>query len=139
MKKTILFILALMPMIAMADSGKCGNKVYWNYDTNTRSLTFDGEGAMFDYDIRDVAPWHPYIDKIESVVIYDDVATIGDYAFGECKALTSVAIPESVTSIGKDAFFNCSALTTVNPYPAAWHKHHQDERWHCQEGCYEVI
>lgn len=28
MKKTILFILALMPMIAMADSGKCGNKVY---------------------------------------------------------------------------------------------------------------
>ena len=38
------------------------------------------------------------------VVIPDGVTSIGDYAFNECKMLTSIKIPDSVTSIGKSAF-----------------------------------
>ena len=41
----------------------------------------------------------------------DDV--IGEFAFYNCRSLTSVTIPSSVTSIGKSAFYNCRSLTSV--------------------------
>ena len=47
------------------------------------------------------------------VVISPGDTSIGDYAFEECKSLTSVVIPNSVTSIGNDAFSRCSSLTTI--------------------------
>jgi len=41
------------------------------------------------------------------------VTTIGDYAFANCRSLTSITIPNSVTSIGNYAFYNCRTLTSV--------------------------
>ena len=41
------------------------------------------------------------------------VTSIGDYAFYNCKGLTSVTIPSSVTNIGADAFGYCSGLTSI--------------------------
>ncbi|MDY5953778.1 MAG: leucine-rich repeat protein, partial [Sodaliphilus sp.] len=41
------------------------------------------------------------------------VTSIGDYAFEDCKGLTSVTIGNSVTSIGENAFRYCSGLTSV--------------------------
>ena len=41
------------------------------------------------------------------------VNSIGDYAFYDCKSLTSITIPDSVTSIGKEAFRWCSRLSSV--------------------------
>ena len=38
---------------------------------------------------------------------------IGDWAFYECRELTSAMIPNSVTSIGQDAFCYCSGLTSI--------------------------
>ena len=46
-------------------------------------------------------------------VIPGSVTEIGDYAFWNCRGLTSVTIPNSVTSIGKYAFDGCSSLTSV--------------------------
>ena len=45
--------------------------------------------------------------------IPNSVESIGDYAFGECRGLTSVEIPNSVTSIGVRAFEGCSGLTVI--------------------------
>lgn len=42
-----------------------------------------------------------------------NVTSIGNYAFGECKKLTTITIPKSVTSISYCAFYNCSGLTSV--------------------------
>ena len=41
------------------------------------------------------------------------VTAIDDYAFYDCKYLTSVSIPTSVASIGASAFENCSGLLSV--------------------------
>ena len=46
-------------------------------------------------------------------IIPETITTIGDYAFSECKDLTSITIPDSVTSIGDHAFSGCSNLSTV--------------------------
>ena len=51
--------------------------------------------------------------KLTSVVIGENVKTIGKNAFAKCTALESVTIPESVTSIGEYAFQNCKKLTSV--------------------------
>ena len=78
-------------------------------------------------------------DPVQTIVsIPASVTAIGDYAFGNCDALTAVAFPEdsllttigrrafqycyamadidipaSVTMIGDEAFYSCDALTTV--------------------------
>ena len=51
--------------------------------------------------------------KITKLTIPDDVTSIGNGAFSDCKSLTSITIPDSVTSIGKDAFGGCESLTSI--------------------------
>ena len=47
------------------------------------------------------------------VVIPEEVTSIDDDAFRNCKNLTSITIPDSVTSIGGGAFYNCTGLTEI--------------------------
>ena len=48
-----------------------------------------------------------------NVVIPNAVIAIGEYAFHDCRSLTSIAIPDSVTSIWESAFEDCSSLTGI--------------------------
>ena len=50
---------------------------------------------------------------VTSVVISDDVTSIGNDAFYNCSSLTSVTLPDSVTSIDYNAFVGCSSLASV--------------------------
>ena len=52
-----------------------------------------------------------YLPKLVSVSIGNSVASIGDYAFGNCTSLGSVTMGDSVTTIGAYAFYGCTALT----------------------------
>lgn len=58
--------------------------------------------------------------SMQSLVIPDNVKTIGDYAFGGCNSLHCLVIPNSVTSIGIDldvdisgTFYNCNSLHSL--------------------------
>lgn len=54
---------------------------------------------------------------IPTTVTYEgstySVTSIGEYAFYNCKALTSVTISEGVTNIGMGAFNSCAGLTSI--------------------------
>lgn len=123
MKKQLLsIILALLPMLAMADdSGSCGDNVTYTFVSSTGTLTIQGSGAMKDNSSESSVPWYSYRTNIKTVIIEDGVTSIGDGAFWGCSGLTSVTIPNSVTSIGEIAFRGCSGLQKVIvPDIAAW-------------------
>ena len=48
------------------------------------------------------------------VISFDnDVTSIGDEAFADCRSLTDIILPNGVISIGHFAFSNCSSLTDI--------------------------
>lgn len=52
--------------------------------------------------------------SLTSIMIPDDVITIGSYAFWKCSGLLSITIPKSVTEIGDKAFLECEFLHFIN-------------------------
>jgi len=50
---------------------------------------------------------------LSKITFSSSITSIGDYAFQNCKRLTSVIIPSSVTSIKTGAFEGCSNMTFV--------------------------
>ena len=97
--------------------GTCGTNVYYAYNSSTNTLTIFGTGEMADYDGSNM-PWYSYRAKITTVIISDEVTSIGNYAFNGCTSLTSIVIPVKVSSIGKYAFNGCTDLTSVTIYPS---------------------
>ena len=93
---------------------------YWNEGNLTwkldadGTLTISGTGTMKDYDYNNnPSPANQKKDSVKKVVIKDGVTSIGNFAFYNCKSLTSITIPDSVTSIELAAFNNCNNLTSI--------------------------
>ena len=59
-------------------------------------------------------PWGEYADQITKVVINEGINDIGQMAFYELPNLTEVVLPESAVEIRDYAFKNCKSLTTIN-------------------------
>lgn len=51
--------------------------------------------------------------NLKTIIIGDNVKTIGASAFEGCSALTSVSISNSVTTINNYAFYKCTSLTNL--------------------------
>ena len=118
MKKFISLFMAFVMLLSVtaglnltayaetATSGKCGENVYWSYDSTTNTLTISGKGAMDDYGRYDPA-YSSYLYKVNNIdiVIKEGVTSIGSYAFyNHHMHCNNVRIPLSVTNIKKFAF-----------------------------------
>ena len=53
---------------------------------------------------------------LKNVLIPDGVVSIDDFAFHGCSSLTQVTIPDSVTNIGNQAFHGCSGLADASGF-----------------------
>lgn len=121
-KNLILTVAIVLSMtIGMAQtvisSGSCGATVTYVL-TSDSTLTISGTGAMTSFSANNM-PWNSYRNMIKTIIIEDNVTTIGTYAFNSCSALTSVSLPNTLTHIEDRAFYN-SALTQVTiPYSVA--------------------
>ncbi len=105
MKRTLLFILAFLPMLASADPVEIGGICY-NLDSEAKTAEVTSRPNQYKGDVA--IPESVTYD----VVVYS-VTSIGDGAFRWCSGLTSVTIPNSVTFIGQWAFYKCSGLTSI--------------------------
>ena len=128
MKRTLLFILAFLPMLASADpveiGGICYNlvegtkeaevtvnfNIYRGDITIPESVEYEG----ITYSVTSIgADAFYYCTGLKSVTIPNSVKTIGESAFNGCKNLSSVTIANGVTSIGVAAFQLCTSLTSL--------------------------
>ena len=67
------------------------------------------------YNVTNIGDFAFYDCKyLTSVFIPQSVISIGSSAFRECFGLNSVNIPENVTTIGEYAFYYCKSLTSIN-------------------------
>ncbi len=51
---------------------------------------------------------------VKSVVLGNDLAAVGDYAFYACEMLETVSLGSGVSTIGVQAFCNCYSLSSIN-------------------------
>jgi hypothetical protein len=125
LKKTTLALFTLCTVVlftifctanvsaATLGSGKCGDTLTWTL-TDDGKIVIDGSGDMYDY-FYDETPWYSYNYKIKTVVIGDNVTSIGNEAFSRCGNIRRLTIGKSVTSIGQEAFYMCDIRELVIP------------------------
>ena len=124
-----MFLLALLPLTAMADAVEI-NGIYYNLVDKAikiAEVTWHPNQYMGDVVIPEEVDYNgasysvtgigqsafSNCYSLTSVTIPSSVKSIGGSAFSGCSGLTSVTIPSSVTGIGHNAFSNCSGLTSV--------------------------
>ena len=94
-------------------SGKCGEKLTWNFNKFSGEMTISGYGDMGDYGEFVDSPWEDYVEKILSLTVETGVTSIGECAFAGCTNLKRVVLPVMLTSIGPEAFFYCTDMTEL--------------------------
>ena len=115
--KTLLLLAAILfiATTAMAQTSIPNSNLTWKLETDS-TLTIDGMGAMPDFTSTSASrpPWYNSRVSIKTIVIGNNVTSIGNYAFNDCLKLTSISFGNSVATIGNYAFGNCQILPSLN-------------------------
>lgn len=102
---------------ALEPTGQCGENVYWNYNSATGELVISGEGEVYNDDEIVNGSYFdtPFknCNDILTVIIEDNITSIGSYMFYNCTNLSEVNIGGSVSIIFDSAFANCTSLESI--------------------------
>ena len=109
MNKIIFLSLFLFTIISKAQNS-CGTQCQWKFENN--QITIFGSGEMNDY-FTNAQPWFSVMGQVQTVVIEDEITSIGLYAFSGFTNLTTVIIGNNVTIIKLQAFSKCSKLSNL--------------------------
>lgn len=94
-------------------SDQCGDNAYWNFDTETGTLTVSGTGDMWDGELG-FGTKDKDDPRLKCLVIENGITSVGAMNFYYCTHLTSVTLPDSVRKIGDNAFNYCTHINSIN-------------------------
>ena len=116
-KKSFSFITAIVCCAAISSimpfSSSAEESVKAYGDLSYITLDSDGDGTDDYAQIVDCNETAVEVDipaEIEGL----PVKSTRDWAFADCKSLTSISVPDSVNAIGNGAFSGCSSLASIN-------------------------
>jgi len=89
----------------------CKSLTSINVNSNNNYYT-SVNGVLFNKNKTEIMQY-PRGKTENAYIIPNSVTSIGDYAFYNCKGITSITIPDGVTSIGDYAFYYCDSLKSV--------------------------
>ena len=98
-------------------TGKDGENIIWNYNTETKTLTFSGNGAISDFEMdgHSAEPeWYVWSKKAEHIVVDEGITVIGEASFSDFSVVKSVKLPNTLKKIKRDAFNENQSLITIN-------------------------
>ena len=104
MKRTLLFILVFLPMLASAIAVEIDVICF---DLNTEAKTAEVTNPYFYQNPPFYSGSVVIPEKVKHEGMEYSVTSIGNDAFRDCSGLTSIVIPNSVTSIGNRSFEDC--------------------------------
>ena len=101
--------------LALNVENQCGVRMYWEFDSATATLTFYGEGEMYDYETASASrpAWYANYSSVQHVVLSEGITRVGNYAFYGFNKITDVSFPSTLRELGTGAFWNCSKLNNV--------------------------
>lgn len=97
--------------------GDLSTGLHWEFNNETKTLSFTGQGEIPNYDNPRDRPWDACWEKVQTVTLGEGVTKIGKRALCELKKMTSITLPKSVTEIGEEAFASSKSLTN---FTVAW-------------------
>ena len=85
---------------------------YSGYDDIIIPETVEYQGTI--YQVTQIGDEAFKASNILSISIPEGITIIGNYAFANCRKLSSVVLPNSVQDIGRNAFTACTKLSSIN-------------------------
>ena len=126
-KQLLLFVMTLLPMVAMADPVEIDG-IYYNLisKTKTAEVTSNSNGYSGDilipsnvcyngesYAVKKILSCAFAECQINSIIISEGIDYIGEQSFRRC-SIKSITIPKSLNKIDRQAFDGCDVLAEVH-------------------------
>ena len=90
-----------------------GSTIDCKLDPFTGIMSITGTGEMCSYGSPELVPWQDYKDYVSSIIIDDEITTLGRFCFYDFKNLETVKLPKNLKIINWQVFGNCNKLTSI--------------------------